>query len=115
MTLNYRRSLLNQVLELGGLRLRGCFSGEIEHCLVRTDFSVNVGLVEILALRSAVQRVGLARSHWLDRIVGWSRRRHVQFLGECSALRAQLMVIAFHASREIADGGCGAFRCSTRS
>src|SRR3954470_7457271 len=103
MTLNYRRSLLNQVLELGGLRLRGCLGGEIEHCLVRTDFSVNVGLVEILALRGAVQRVGLAVSHWLGGIVGWICRRRVQFLGECSALCAELMVVALHASREIAD------------
>src|SRR5689334_2128127 len=107
MTLNYRRGFLNQVLELRGLCLCGCFRCQVENGLVRIDFGIDVSLVEILALGCRIERVGLLLRHAWHRIVRRSRRSHVQLLGECCALCAELVMVAHHPSGEISHCGCG--------
>src|SRR5437868_3236776 len=98
MALDYRCGFLNQILELRVLGLTCSFGRQIENRFVSLDLSIDVGLVEILALGGGVESVRLVLSHWHYGIVRWSGRGDVQLLGQRSTLCAKSVMIAHHVS-----------------
>src|SRR5258706_15695452 len=111
MPLDHRRGLLNEILQLRGLRLRGCLGSEIEHRLVYIDLGVDVRPVEVLPLGGGIQRIHLLLAGGCHRVARWSCWSNFQLCRQCFTLYAELVMIAHHPLSEVADGSSSPLCC----
>src|SRR6202171_5212620 len=96
VTEDYWRGLLNQILQLGDLRLLRCLREELEDLLVTVDLTVGVRLVEVLPLRSRIEGVHLQLRVGQDGVVRRRRRYDLQLFRERFTLSAELVMIVHH-------------------